>query len=132
MIWPLILISGVIVAAAVVFGYRYLKERLQRQMDSNEYNTAVALWEFSRTVKARVMDVATGKVAVIDFTTLSMPRGPGYKLSLELTVSGFSIWAVPRRYGRSGRLSFYVGNAVSVRAMDHGGEPAGPEDPEYA
>lgn len=129
--WLLILVSAAGAAAAVVFASRYLKARRERQMDSNEYNTAVALWEFSRTVKSRLADVKTGNTAVIDFSTLSMPKGPGYRLSLELTCAGFSIWAVPRRYGRTGRLSFYVGNAASVRAMDRAGEPAEPGDPEY-
>jgi hypothetical protein len=131
MIWPLILVLAAALIAIFAVGFRYLKDRRQHQMDSNEHSTAVTLWEFSRTVKARLAEVSAGKVAVLDFNTISMPRGPGYKLSLELTARGFSIWAVPKRYGRTGRLSFYVGNAVCVRAMDRAGEQAGPQDPEY-
>ncbi|HEY6331274.1 MAG TPA: hypothetical protein VI756_18255 [Blastocatellia bacterium] len=130
-IWLLILFSVAAAAVGVFLVGRYLKARREDRMDTNEYNTAVALWEFSRTVKSRLADVKTGNTAVIDFSTLSMPKGPGYRLSLELTCSGFSIWAVPRRYGRTGRLSFYVGNAASVRAMDRAGGPAEAGDPEY-
>jgi hypothetical protein len=130
-IWILAIVSAAAVAVAVVFVNLYLKARRERQMDNNEYNTAVALWEFSRTVKSRLADVKSGHTAVIDFSTLNMPKGPGYRLSLELTCAGFSIWAVPRRYGKTGRLSFFVGNAAIVRAMDRGGEPAEAGDPEY-
>jgi len=130
--WLLVVLIAAGVAAGAVFAIRFLKDRRARQIDSNEHDTAVALWEFSRTIKARMAEIKSGKAAVLDFATISMPRGPGYKLSLELTFAGFSIWAVPRRYGKTGKLSFYVGNTVSVRALDRGGDRAEPEDPEYA
>jgi hypothetical protein len=131
MIWVTISLLVVALVAGIVMGTRYLRQRRERIMAENEYNTAVAIWEFARTVKDRLAEVSVGSVAVLNFTTMKMPRVPGYRLSLELTFSGFALWAVPDRYNKTGRLSFYSDKSLTVRAQDHAGAPAELEDPEY-
>jgi hypothetical protein len=56
----------------------------------------------------------------------------GYNFTIQF-LSGppatFEIWAVPREYGVTGRRSFYVNQTGVLRGADHGGQPAGPNDP---
>jgi hypothetical protein len=47
----------------------------------------------------------------------------GYKIDLRISGPSFDILAVPTRYGRSGKLSFFA-NGAGVRAADMQGKPA--------
>jgi hypothetical protein len=113
------------------FGRRYLEGRRRKRMSDNAYNTALTLWNFARIIKDHLDEVSRGTADVIDFTNISVPAGTGYNVCLELAAYGFRIHAVPERYDRTGRLSLYVDNALTVRAWDRGGENATAEDPEY-
>jgi hypothetical protein len=100
-------------------------------MSDNAYNTALTLWNFARVIKDQLDEVGRGKADVIDFTNISVPAGTGYNVCLELAGYGFRLHAVPERYDRTGRVSLYVDNALTVRAWDRGGDNATAEDPEY-
>jgi hypothetical protein len=100
-------------------------------MSDNAYNTALTLWNFARVIKDQLDEVGRGRAEVIDFTNISVPAGTGYNVCLELAGYGFRLHAVPERYDRTGRISLYVDNALTVRAWDRGGENATAEDPEY-
>jgi hypothetical protein len=47
----------------------------------------------------------------------------GYKFEIKIAGPSFDILAVPERYGRSGKLSFFA-NGAGVRAADLQGKPA--------
>jgi hypothetical protein len=113
------------------FGRRYLERRRAKRMSDNAYNTALTLWNFARVIKDQLDEVGRGKVDVIDFTKISVPAGTGYNVCLELAAYGFRLHAVPERYDRTGKISLYVDNALTVRAWDRGGENATAEDPAY-
>jgi hypothetical protein len=100
-------------------------------MGDNAYDTALTLWNFARVIKDHLDEISRGRAEVIDFTNISVPAGTGYNVCLELAAYGFRIHAVPERYDRTGRLSLYVDNALTVRAWDRGGQNATAEDPEY-
>src|SRR5215813_8299334 len=113
------------------FGRRELERRRRKRMSDNAYNTALTLWNFARVVKDHLDEISRGRAEVIDFTNISVPTGTGYNVCLELAGYGFRIHAVPEKYDRTGRVSLYVDNALTVRAWDRGGENASAEDPEY-
>jgi hypothetical protein len=113
------------------FGRREVERRRQKRMGDNAYNTALTLWNFARIIKDQLDAVSRGRAEVIDFTNISVPAGTGYNVCLELAAYGFRIHAVPDRYDRTGRISLYIDNGLTVRAWDRGGENASAEDPEY-
>ena len=56
----------------------------------------------------------------------------GYNFEISLTSqpqASFSIRSRPTQHGVTGRLSFYIDQTGILRGADHGGLPAGPEDP---
>jgi len=113
------------------FARRELARRRSKRMSDNAYNTALTLWNFARVIKDQLDEVGRGRAEVIDFTNISVPAGTGYNVCLELAGYGFRLHAVPERYDRTGRISLYVDNALTVRAWDRGGQNATSEDPEY-
>src|SRR5215469_8139851 len=113
------------------FGRRELERRRCKRMSDNAYNTALTLWNFARVVKDHLDEISRGRADVIDFTNISVPAGTGYNVCLELAGYGFRIHAVPEKYDRTGRVSLYVDNALTVRARDHCGQNATAQDPEY-
>ena len=112
-------------------GRRELERRRRKRMSDNAYNTALTLWNFARVVKDHLDEISRGRSEVIDFTNISVPTGTGYNVCLELAGYGFRIHAVPEKYDRTGRVSLYVDNALTVRAWDHRGRNASAQDPEY-
>ena len=50
---------------------------------------------------------------------------------LFLAGYNFKIYGVPAIYNRSGRLSFFIDNSMTLRASDRSGEEATGEDAEY-
>ncbi len=127
----LIILTVVFLGVLGVHSYKQYKIRLQRQMSENEYNAAVALWDFARVVKQQIDGSLRHGSGVLDFTKLSVPHSKGYETSLELIGAYFRIYAVPTRYNRTGRLSFLTDNTLSVRASDRAGQRATSEDGEY-
>jgi hypothetical protein len=52
-----------------------------------------------------------------------------YKFELEVTGDKFEVSATPKTYGKTGRRSFLLDTAGTVRAADHKGQPANTDDP---
>ncbi|HZM86500.1 MAG TPA: hypothetical protein VFF31_08075 [Blastocatellia bacterium] len=127
----LVILAAVFVGVLGVHGYKQFKLRQQQKISDNEYNVALTLWEFARVVKDQIDDAVRQGTAVLDFTKITVPHSQGYQVSLELIGAYFRIYAVPSRYGRTGRLSFLTDNTLSVRASDRAGQQATSEDGEY-
>jgi hypothetical protein len=128
----ILIVLGIVVLVVVgMLVQRELAHRRELRIRDNEYNTAVTLWNFALLVKQRIDEMAKARLEVLDFNNLAIPHGSGYKLSLELSGHGFIVYAVPHRYDKTGRLSFYVDRTLTVRASDHAGETAEATDPEY-
>ena len=127
----LVILAAVFVGVLGVHGYKQFKIRQQHQIADNEYNVAVTLWDFGRVVKEQIDDAVRRGTGVLDFTGITVPHSAGYEISLEVIGAYFRIYAVPSRYGRTGRLSFLTDNTLSVRASDRAGQQATSEDGEY-
>lgn len=127
----LVILAAVFVGVLGVHGYKQFKIRQQRQMNDNEYNVAVKLWEFACFVKEQIDGAIRKGNGVLDFAKITVPHSQGYEISLELIGSYFRIYAVPARYNRTGNLSFLTDNTLSVRASDRAGQQATSEDGEY-
>jgi hypothetical protein len=52
-----------------------------------------------------------------------------YKFVLEVTADSFEVSATPKTYGKTGRRSFLLDQAGTIRAADHKGQPANTDDP---
>jgi hypothetical protein len=49
---------------------------------------------------------------------------PGYRIEISVSANKFEATAVPREYGKTGRLSFFVDESGVLRSGDHGGGAA--------
>jgi len=127
----LVILASIFVIALGLHAYKQLMQRRLQRMVENEYNAAVTLWNYGRLVKSQLDETVQQRVGVIDFYKITVPHSPGYRVALELSSYRFRVYAVPERYHRTGRLSFYLDNEVTVRASDRAGERAGEQDPEY-
>ena len=129
----IIVVTLIVVGLAVLalFVHKRLELSRQERMDENEYNTAVTLWEFARTIKSSMDDMMQENTGLIDFRKIAVPHGTGFTVSLELQYGQFQVHAVPAKYNRTGRLSFYTDGSLVVRAADHSGSHASGADPEY-
>jgi hypothetical protein len=127
----LVILAAVFVAVLAVHRYKQFKLEQQRRMKDNEYNVALTLWEFGRIVKEELDGAIRRSTGVLDFTRITVPHAQGYQISLELMGAYFRIYAVPKRYNRTGRLSFLTDNSLSVKASDRTGQLATSEDEEY-
>jgi hypothetical protein len=65
--------------------------------------------------------LATGEKYSYTFTIMTVPQAPNQS-------PRFQVSAVPQRYGKSGRRSFYLDESGVVRGADRNGEPATVED----
>jgi hypothetical protein len=127
----LVILACVFVIALGLHAYRQIQQMRHQRMVENEYNAAVTLWNYGRLIRSQIDDLVRQRSGVIDFYKINVPHSPGYRMVLELTGYHFRVYAVPERYHRTGRLSFFTDNKVTVRASDRAGEPATEEDPEY-
>ena len=127
----LVILACIFVIALGLHAYKQLRQMRHERMVENEYNAAVTLWNYGRLVKNQLDEIVRQRTGVIDFYKITVPHSPGYRVVLELSGYRFRVDAVPERYHRTGRLSFYTDNQVTVRASDRAGEPASEQDPEY-
>ncbi len=65
--------------------------------------------------------LATGEKYSYSFSITTVPQTPDQN-------SRFQVSAVPQRYGKSGRRSFYLNESGVIRGADRNGEPATVED----
>lgn len=131
MIIIIIILAAVFVSALGLHSYKQYKLRVEKRIEQNEYDAAVTVWEYAGTVKAQIDDAVRRGAGVLDFSKIAVPHSGGYEMSLELIGTYFRVYAVPGKYGKSGRLSFITDNTLTVRAGDHSGGRASTEDPEY-
>jgi hypothetical protein len=127
----LILLASIFIIALGLRAYKQIKLRQQKRMAENEYNTAVMLWNYAVLVKGQIEEAMRGGEGVLEFSKIAVPHSEGYKVSLELAGSAFRVYAAPAKYNRTGRLSFFTDDTLTVRAADHGGAQATAEDAEY-
>lgn len=131
MVIILVILALVFVCALGLHAYKQLQIRRAQRMSQNEYNTAVKLWEYARLVREQIGESVRQGKGVLDFTRITVPHSPGYRVSIELVGTYFRVYAVPNRYNRTGRLSFVTDTTLSVRAADRQGNPASADDAEY-
>lgn len=131
MVIALLILATVFVGVLAVHSYKQFRIRQQRQMNQNEYDAAVTLWEFGKFVKIEIDSATRRGAGVLDFTNITVPHTRGYQISLELIGGHFRLYAVPTKYNRTGKLSFLTDNTLSVRASDRIGQQATSEDAEY-
>jgi hypothetical protein len=127
----LIILASIFIAALGLRAYKRIRETRHQVIVENEYNAAVTLWNYARLVKSKIGETIRDRKGVIDFYHISVPHSPGYRLSLELNGYDFRVHAIPERYQKTGRLSFYTDAQATVRASDNGGRHASEQDPEY-
>ena len=132
MIIVLVIIAVAFLAILGSFAYKRLKEANEQRMTENEYNAAVTLWNYARLVRSQIDEAVRQGTGVIAFYKITVPHSPGYKVSLELMGHSFHVYAIPDKYNKTGRLSFYSDNTITVRASDCGGRRATEKDMEYA
>src|SRR5215470_11013098 len=131
MIIILITLAAIFVAALALHLYKQMNQRLERRMEENGYNAAVTLWNYARKVKAQIDYATRAGAGVLDFSKIAVPHSKGYKISFELIGAYFRVYAVPYEYYKTGKLSFFTDNTLTVRASDHAGQQATAQDLEY-
>jgi hypothetical protein len=52
----------------------------------------------------------------------------GYRIQILTSGDGFEASAVPREYGKTGKMSFFIDHTSVLRGGDHGGGPATASD----
>jgi len=54
----------------------------------------------------------------------------GYRFDVRVRLDGFEATAVPKKFGITGKRSFYIDESKVMRAADKGGDPATASDPQ--
>jgi hypothetical protein len=127
----LIIIATVFVGALGLHFYKQYRLRQERRISENEYEVAVTIWEYSVLVRDSINAAVLKSGGVLEFAKIAVPHSQGYDLSIELIGTYFRVHATPRKYDKTGRLSFLADNTLTVRAADHQGAQAEMDDPEY-
>ncbi|MBI3654420.1 MAG: hypothetical protein HY231_25610 [Acidobacteria bacterium] len=128
-----LIILAVIAGAAIAFIItQQLRQLREKRILGNEFNAAMVLGKYARRLKNHLEESRKQGYAKIDFQKLSVPNSPGYKLSLELSGYVFKVHGIPRVHKKTGRLSFYIDNSLTVKAGDRGGQYASESDNEFA
>ena len=81
MVIVLIILAAVFASVLGVHAYKQFKISQQKQIDENEYNVAVTLWEFARFVKDQIDGSIKLGSGVLDFTRITLPHSRGYEIS---------------------------------------------------
>jgi hypothetical protein len=131
MMIALISLSLLFVTALGLYAHKRVREMREKRMGENEYNAAVTIWEYARLVRGEIEQAVRQRAGALDFTRVAVPHSHGYRISIELAGPSFKVNAVPDRHARTGRLSFFTDNSLTIRAADHNGESATDQDPEY-
>jgi hypothetical protein len=130
---PILIGLAVISMAALAFvGYQQLAQRREKRILGNEYNAATTIGNYARAVKNQLEESKKRGGTRIEFQKLAVPPSPGYKVSLEMSGYSFKIHGIPRVHSKTGRLSFYIDNSLTVKASDCGGQYATEKDNEFA
>jgi hypothetical protein len=74
---------------------------------------------------ATLDELIKAKLVAFDFAKLKeKEQSYRYELKLKANAAGYEATATPVKYGRQGRLSFFVDEAGKIRQADKNGEPA--------
>jgi hypothetical protein len=131
MMITLISLSLLFITALGLYVHKRVREARDKRMSQNEYDVAVTVWNYARLVRGEIEQALTERSVVLDFTKMAVPHSQGYRISIELAGASFKVHALPDKHARTGRLSFFTDNSLTVRAADSGGEYATEQDPEY-
>jgi hypothetical protein len=102
----------------------------QAPMQTNEAMAMTALRSVAGGEASFKSDKGDGRYATLDEllseSLISKELLENYGYRIELTVSGnrFEATAVPKEYGKTGRLSYFIDESGVLRAGDHGGGAA--------
>jgi hypothetical protein len=130
---PILIILSVISIAALAFvGYQQFMQRREKRILGNEYNAATTIGKYARQLKNQLEESKKQGGTRIEFQKLGVPPCPGYKVSLEMSGYTFKVHGIPRVHAKTGRLSFYIDNSLTVKASDRGGQFATDKDNEFA
>jgi hypothetical protein len=130
---PIFIGLAVIAIAALGFvGYQQYLQRREKRILGNEYHAATTIGNYARAIKNQLEESKKQGGTRIEFQKLAVPPSPGYKVSLEMTGYKFKIHGIPRIHSKTGRLSFYIDNSLTVKASDRGGQYATEKDNEFA
>jgi hypothetical protein len=127
----LIAIALILAAGVGLHLFKRHNEARARQLKEREYEAALALWHFGRDVRDYLNETARLGTGVLDFRKIVVPHCKGYKVLIEFIGYAFRIYALPDHHAKSGRLSFYLDNSLTLRAADRNGERATEQDEEY-
>jgi hypothetical protein len=116
-----------------------VSDRVRAQATNNEMQTLAALRRVVAAEKnyaakhegryATLDELAKTKPADFDFARLKAEgQAYRYELKLKSNAAGYELTATPVRYGRQGRLSFFVDESGRIRRADKKGEPATAKD----
>ena len=128
----IIVLLVILVAAGAFILTQQLRQLREKRMLGNEYQAAMILGKYARTLKNRLEESKKHGNTKVDFNQLAIPQSPGYRLSLELYGFTFKVHGVPKIHKKTGRLSFYIDNSLTVKASDRGGLYATEKDNEFA
>ncbi len=128
----LIILAVISMAAIAFIVTQQLQQMREKRILGNEYNAAVVLGKYARTLKNHLDESKKQGYAKIDFQKLAIPQSPGYKVSLEISGYFFKVHSIPKVHRKTGRLSFYIDNSLTVKASDRGGQFATEKDNEFA
>ena len=128
----LILLAAISIAAIAFIIAQQLKQMREKRILGNEYHAVMVLGKYARTLKIHLDESKKQGNAKIDFQKLAIPPSPGYKVSLELSGYFFKVHGIPKVHRKTGRLSFYIDNSLTVKASDRGGQFATDKDNEFA
>jgi hypothetical protein len=129
----ILIVLGFVAFAAIIFVvYQQIMQRREKRILGNEYNAAMTLGNYARSVKNQLDESKKLGAMRIDFQKIPVPPSPGYRVSLEMSGDTFKIHGIPKTHKKTGRLSFYIDNSLTVKASDHGGQYATDKDNEFA
>jgi hypothetical protein len=130
---PILIVLSVISIAALAFViYQQYLQRREKRILGNEYNAATTIGKYARAIKNHLEESKKQGATRIEFQKLAVPPCPGYKVSLEMSGYSFKVHGIPRVHKKTGRLSFYIDNSLTVKASDRGGQFATDKDNEFA
>jgi len=105
-------------------------EARQLPMQTNEAMAKTALRSVAGGEAAFKSDKSDGRYGTLDEllseSLISKELLENYGYRIELTISGtrFEAVAVPKEYGKTGKLSYFIDESNVLRAGDHGGGAA--------
>ena len=120
-------------------GTKMLGARIEARISTYESEAYEAMQRIAEAEKAYAAkhrgryatldELAKAKLVAYDFAKLKeRAQAYRYELKLKPNAAGYEATATPVKYGRQGRLSFFVDESGKLRQADKNGEPATAKD----